>query len=347
MDIGINDNTPSTNVCANQRCCIPSSLAVDCDSMNSSEHLLEINDHTTLISDFHLKKKKKSYFWYSLSDTNIKSSQLWITFIHILCTGCMALVSLYLVSNFLIFEENSNGKEDDNFEWNLLNTDHYSITIHKNSSTIISSKDNCEPLYILVYIHCCVWFIFLILDYITRHIHNKMLRSRGHLRAHGRLCRLAAIPFQLVSLWTVLLAIFITIYAQEDKSNFQPYCEANFIMSPKNGIAILLVVEFVIVTLFSLLYANSIRKFNLEKPPPDVCGWQEGNFDRWTPPNLNSNATTNELLSSREFSNYDQQDERCLLDVLEYYSNANRQLTADLGRASQRLRELESHQSEL
>lgn len=44
------------------------------------------------------------------------------------------------------------------------------------------------------------------------------------------------------------------------------------------------------------------------------------------------------------YYSYEQQDDRCILDVLEYYSNANQQLTADLGRVSQRLRDLESHQ---
>lgn len=32
---------------------------------------------------------------------------------------------------------------------------------------------------------------------------------------------------------------------------------------------------------------DSIRKFNLEKSPPDVCGWDETNYcNRWTPPIL-------------------------------------------------------------
>lgn len=74
----------------------------------------------------------------------------------------MALFSLYLVSNFLIFDKNSNAKGINDFAWHSLNKeDQYSTTL-KNSSTIISSKDNCEPLYILIYIHCSVWFIFLV-----------------------------------------------------------------------------------------------------------------------------------------------------------------------------------------
>lgn len=65
----------------------------------------------------------------------------------------MALFSLYLISDILIFE-----KKTDNFALNSFNTEHqYSTTTHSSSSV-----DNCEPLYILIYIHCCVWFIFLV-----------------------------------------------------------------------------------------------------------------------------------------------------------------------------------------
>lgn len=55
---------------------------------------------------------------------------------------------------------------------------------------------------------------------------------------------------------TVLLAIFIAIYAQEDAADMQPYCDANMLMSPKNGIAVLLIIEFICVGAFSLLYAS-------------------------------------------------------------------------------------------
>lgn len=87
MDIGINDNVPFTNVCANKRCCCASSSSViDCDSMNSSDYLLEINDHATLISDFIIKKNKKFCCQYSLSGNSAKHSKPWITYIQILCT---------------------------------------------------------------------------------------------------------------------------------------------------------------------------------------------------------------------------------------------------------------------
>lgn len=58
---------------------------------------------------------------------------------------------------------------------------------------------------------------------------------------------------------TVLLAIFITIYAQQDKADMQPYCDANMLLSPKNGIAVLLIFEFVCVTISSLLYASEFK----------------------------------------------------------------------------------------
>jgi len=55
------------------------------------------------------------------------------------------------------------------------------------------------------------------------------------------------------------LAIFIAVYAQEDAADMQPYCDANMLMSPKNGIAVLLVIEFVCVTISSLLYASKFK----------------------------------------------------------------------------------------
>jgi len=41
------------------------------------------------------------------------------------------------------------------------------------------------------------------------------------------------------------------------------------------------------------------------------------------------------------FYSSEQQDSRCLLDLLEYYAYANRELTAQLASKSERLRQLE------
>lgn len=58
---------------------------------------------------------------------------------------------------------------------------------------------------------------------------------------------------------TVLLAIFIAVYAQQDEADLQHYCDKNMLMSPKNGIAVLLIIEFIFVTIFSSLYACKYR----------------------------------------------------------------------------------------
>lgn len=63
----------------------------------------------------------------------------------------------------------------------------------------------------------------------------------------------------MFNIGTVLLVIFITIYAQQDKSDMQPYCDANLLISPKNGIAVLLIVEFICVTIFSLVYGGKLK----------------------------------------------------------------------------------------
>lgn len=52
------------------------------------------------------------------------------------------------------------------------------------------------------------------------------------------------------------------------------------------------------------LNLDSLRNFNFEKPPPDVCGWEDNNYcDRWTPQIIQSNdISTNQAQNSGEFS---------------------------------------------
>lgn len=72
----------------------------------------------------------------------------------------MALLALYLASNVLIFEKKSNGNEIDDIIWRSSISEQ---RVLDNSTTELpTSKDKCEPLYVLVYAHCCVWFLFLV-----------------------------------------------------------------------------------------------------------------------------------------------------------------------------------------
>lgn len=95
MDSQVIDNTiPSTNTHSPQRCTSSCDIShIDCKSINttnSNDHVFDVNDHTTLISNGALKIKKHNCRC-SLSGANeSKSSALsfqpWITFIHIMCT---------------------------------------------------------------------------------------------------------------------------------------------------------------------------------------------------------------------------------------------------------------------
>ncbi|XP_050439296.1 uncharacterized protein LOC126844881 [Adelges cooleyi] len=330
-------------------------------------NIFDTNDHTKLVPE--CGEKHKNNHNHSKLKSRVPSHHL-IALIHIFCTAALVLLAILWTSNIFSFRKNTNSiKMADETVWRLfttsgekqhVNNTNYLPAINLTTSTTTPSptptpspnqNDKCEPLYALVYAHCCVWFLFLILDHVARHLHHKTLRCRGHLRAYARLTRLAAIPFQLVSLWTVLLAIFIAIYAQQDKADMQPYCDANMLMSPKNGVAVLLIIEFLFVSISSLVYANSMRKFNVEKPPPDVCGWEEDDniYDRWTPRPLRSDSVVETQSNTRNYlprisSDQDfmeQRDSRCILDLLEYYAHANRELAANLGKTSHKLRQLE------
>jgi len=73
----------------------------------------------------------------------------------------LALLSIYMVSNILIFEKKS--KEMDDTLWRLEHHDYSTNTSQISSTTEPPhSKDKCEPLYFLIYAHCFVWFLFLV-----------------------------------------------------------------------------------------------------------------------------------------------------------------------------------------
>lgn len=79
--------------------------------------------------------------------------------------AALALLAIYLASNVLIFEKKSNGNEMDDIIWrsSLSEQQGLDTTILSISTTELPiSKDKCEPLYVLVYAHCCVWFLFLV-----------------------------------------------------------------------------------------------------------------------------------------------------------------------------------------
>lgn len=74
----------------------------------------------------------------------------------------MALFGIYLTSNVLIFEKKINDKEMDDIEFRSSTINQYLTTQMPSLTDLPPSKDNCEPLYILIYAHCCVWFLFLV-----------------------------------------------------------------------------------------------------------------------------------------------------------------------------------------
>lgn len=74
-----------------------------------------------------------------------------------------------------------------------------------------------------------------------------------------------------------------------------------------------------------------------------MCGWEENNYcDRWVPEVLqNNDITTSQQTNPGEIPNVEQQDSRCLIDLLEYYTYANRELATQLASKSERIRQLE------
>lgn len=97
----------------------------------------------------------------------------------------MAILSIFLTSDILIFETKSTVKEIDDILWRFPSDQpelYESSTQSVNPSTkkLPTSKDKCEPLYVLVYAHCFVWFLFLVSHlYYTMSYINKLLEREN------------------------------------------------------------------------------------------------------------------------------------------------------------------------
>jgi hypothetical protein len=79
--------------------------------------------------------------------------------------AALAFLAVYLVSNVLIFGEEINEKEMDDITWRSYHFEqHYYTTspIMTTTTVLPTPKDKCEPLYVLVYANCFVWFLFLV-----------------------------------------------------------------------------------------------------------------------------------------------------------------------------------------
>lgn len=56
-----------------------------------------------------------------------------------------------------------NEKEMDDIAWRSYSTEeNYTTLSSVMSTTMPTTKDKCEPLYVLVYANCFVWFLFLV-----------------------------------------------------------------------------------------------------------------------------------------------------------------------------------------
>lgn len=103
MDSTFNNNESSTSPCCHQSCCVSSTNIshISCNSFDSSYYVLDVKDHSTLISDYNLKNKKNNCQCSLLCAkeliSNTQTSQPWITVTHILCTVRKHSIHLILI----------------------------------------------------------------------------------------------------------------------------------------------------------------------------------------------------------------------------------------------------------
>uniref|UniRef100_A0A1B6ELE6 Transmembrane protein 192 n=1 Tax=Cuerna arida TaxID=1464854 RepID=A0A1B6ELE6_9HEMI len=166
---------------------------------------------------------------------------------------------------------------------------------------------HCEPLFLLLYSHACLWFLVLFLDHVLKWHHNK-LRLEGYLSAYEQMTKYGSLPFYVVSLGITVMLVIITIYHQVHIV-LEPVCTLAW-HSPLMVALGTTSLECVLLSYILILYLVKVHKFNAVRAPPDV-----NSFDTW-------DAFTSQEVGYRERGEDVQELLQKQADSIRYYKDA-------------------------
>lgn len=127
----------------------------------------------------------------------------------------------------------------------------------------------CQEFFIIVYIHVALWFFTLILDQVVRMRHYK-LRMNGYLDFYKKTQLHHRLPLYVVSLWNAAILLIQTVMQHYYPDDFAERCLKNGVLSPRGYICALITIEMCVLLGVNVNYLYKIRRFNKQKPPPDV-----------------------------------------------------------------------------
>ncbi|KAB0804517.1 hypothetical protein PPYR_01487 [Photinus pyralis] len=132
------------------------------------------------------------------------------------------------------------------------------------------NKDyQCREYFVLIYAHVGLWFLTLVVDQIARVKHYN-LRMNGYLEFYKKIQMHHQLPIYIVSMWTTAILLIQTVMQHYYPDDFLERCVKGGLLSPISYICAVLSMEFLVIVVVSASYIRRVRKFNHQKPLPDV-----------------------------------------------------------------------------
>ncbi|XP_044745068.1 transmembrane protein 192 isoform X1 [Coccinella septempunctata] len=130
-------------------------------------------------------------------------------------------------------------------------------------------KHRCMEYFVIIYAHIGLWFLTLLLDQIARMKHFE-LRINGYLDFYNKIRIQHRLPFYVVSLWNAVIMLIQTIMQHFYPDHFEQECLKGGVLSPISYLCAFITVEFLVIAGVNIDYIVKVRRFNMQKMPPDV-----------------------------------------------------------------------------
>ncbi|KAG5887697.1 hypothetical protein JTB14_002018 [Gonioctena quinquepunctata] len=127
----------------------------------------------------------------------------------------------------------------------------------------------CREYFTIIYLHVGLWFFTLIVDQIAKWVHHS-LRLNGYLEFDQKTKLHISLPFYITSLWSAVLMFVQALMQHFYPDDFAEKCVNGGAFAPISYLCALITLEFCVLAGINVNYMVKVRKFNKQKPPPDV-----------------------------------------------------------------------------
>lgn len=128
---------------------------------------------------------------------------------------------------------------------------------------------SCHTYYTLIYIRCVYWIITYIFDTLITHRHNVLRRQGYHDFYRYKILTYKNVPFNVVTLWNMILLVGQTAMIEYYGSDFNVHCQKSM-QSPISYLCLFSGLETILLMIVHGSYIMKVWHFNALNSLPDA-----------------------------------------------------------------------------